>query len=186
MFENDYTFVGKHATYIKFLANKDKKEKSDDGEINVKGAELYDRYIDVMMNGAVFGLLYNRRGQRDTESKDRARVYADAFANCREDCMFLYRLVMLLDKSAELSEEQVIDRAFRDDADGADSDKFKTNLDLFYSYVLGGIEVMFESLTDGCTTDLDYIDRAFEKMKSFREELQGTPYESRISELISS
>jgi len=170
MFENDYTFNGKHATYIKYL---------------VDDAKLYKRYIDVLMNGAVFGLLYNRTSLRDRDSQDRARVYADAFANCREDCMFLYRVVMLLDRSDGITEEQIIDRAFRDDAAGADSEKLKDNLELFYSYVLGGIEVLFETLTDSCTIELDFIDKAYDKMKSFREELQGIPYEDRISELIS-
>lgn len=169
MFENDYTFNGKHATYIKYLVDE---------------AKLYERYIDVLMNGAVFGLLYNRTSLRDRESQDRARVYADAFANCREDCMFLYRLVMLLDKSGGLSDEQIVDRAFREDAAGADNDKIKENLELFYSYVLGGIEILYETLTDGCSMEIDYIDKAFDKMKSFREELQGFSYEEKVSELI--
>jgi len=169
MFENDYTFNGKHATYIKYL---------------VDDTKLYKRYIDVLMNGAVFGLLYNKTSLRDRESQDRARVYADAFANCREDCIFLYRLVMLLDASGNLSDEQIVDRAFRDDAAGTDSGKVKENLDLFYSYVLGGIEILYEALTDGCTMEIDYIDKAFDKMKSFREELQGISYGDRVSELI--
>lgn len=169
MFENDYTFNGKHATYIKYLVDE---------------ARLYERYIDVLMNGAVFGLLYNRTSLRDRESQDRARVYADAFANCREDCMFLYRLVMLLDKNSDLTDEQIVNRAFRDDAAGADTDKIKENLELFYSYVLGGIEILYETLTDGCTMEIDYIDKAFDKMKSFRDELQGVPYEEKYAELI--
>ena len=170
MFENDYTFNGKHATYIKYLVDE---------------AKLYKRYIDVLMNGAVFGLLYNRRSLRDRDSQDRARVYADAFANCREDCMFLYRLVMLLDCSDGITDEQIIDRAFRDDASGADSEKLRDNIEIFYSYVLGGIEVLYESLTESCAVELDFIDKAYDKMKSFREELQGIPYGDRISELIS-
>ncbi len=98
MFENDYTLVGKHATYMKYL---------------VHDAKLYDRYIDVYMNGAVFGLLYNRTASRDNTSQDRARVYDDAYATCREDCSFLYRLVMLLDESSDITAEVRIDRAFR-------------------------------------------------------------------------
>jgi hypothetical protein len=169
MFENDYTFNGKHATYLKYLVDE---------------AKLFERYIDVLMNGAVFGLLYNKTSQRDRESQDRARVYADAFSNCREDCMFLYRLVMLLDESNGRTDEQTIDRAFRDDASGADTDKIKENLDLFYSYVFGGIEILFDVFADGCTVELDFIDKAFDKMKSFREEIQGVSYKEKISELI--
>ena len=169
MFENDYTFNGKHATYIKYLVDE---------------ANLYERYIDVLMNGAVYGLLYNKTSHRDRESQDRARVYADAFANCREDCMFLYRLAMLLDKTGGLNDDQLVDRAFRDDSEGARNDKVKDNLELFYSYVLGGIEILYESLTDGCTVEVDYIDKAVDKMKSFHEEIHGVSLGDRISELI--
>jgi hypothetical protein len=169
MFENDYTFNGKHATYIKYLVDE---------------AKLFERYIDVLMNGAVFGLLYNRTASRDRDSQDRARVYADAFANCREDCMFLYRLTMLLDKSGDFTEEQIINRAFRYDATGVDNEKLKANIELFYSYVLGGIEVLYETLTDGCTVEIDYIDKAFDKMKSFHEEIQGISYPKKLTELL--
>lgn len=169
MFESDYTLVGKHATYMKFLVN---------------DAKLYDRYIDVYMNGAVFGLLYNRTAARDNTSQDRARVYADAFATCREDCSFLYRLVMLLDESSSLTTEARIDRAFRYDADTNQAANLEKNMELFHSYVLGGIEVLYEKSTDGCITQEDYITRVYEMMKSFSEEIEGYPYEERLAHLI--
>ena len=111
MFENDYTINGKHATYLKFLAKKNSRD--DQSPDNPTAARLFERYIDVYMNAAVFGLLYSRTAKRDTTSDDRARVYADAFANERENCIFLYRMVMLLDKTTELTSEERIDRAFR-------------------------------------------------------------------------
>lgn len=165
MFENDVTITGIHATYIKHLHDE---------------AKIYNRYIDVYMNGAVFGLLYNRTAKRDTDSSDRARIYADAFANCRDECVFLYRLVMLLDNSTDLTMEQRLDRAFRDDAseDGAALEK---NLELFNSYVLGGIEVLFERFDEGCTTEDDYITRLYERMKDFNEDISGMSYADKIT-----
>lgn len=113
MFENDYTINGKHATYLKFLA---KKNSKDDQSAEEKGgAKLFERYIDVYMNAAIWGLLYSRTAKRDTGSEDRARIYADAFAKERENCVFLYRMVMLLDKTTNLSPEDRVDRAFRYD-----------------------------------------------------------------------
>lgn len=58
MFENDYTINGKHATYLKFLAKKNARD--DQSPDNPTAARLFERYIDVYMNAAVFGLLYNR------------------------------------------------------------------------------------------------------------------------------
>lgn len=183
MFEHDYTLVGKHATYTKYLA-KEKDTKGEQGKQSGSNAGLFDRYIDVYMAGAVFGLLYNRMATRDNTSQDRARVYADAFATCREDCAFLYRLVMLLDESTDISPEERIDRAFRYDADPKQAENLDKNMDLFHSYVLGGIEVLYEKSTEGCTTQEDYISRMYEMMKSFTEEIDGFPYEERLARLI--
>ena len=83
MFENDYTISGKHATYLKFLAVKNSKE--DDTVEGANAARLFERYIDVYMNAAVWGLLYSRTAPKDNSSEDRARIYADAFAKEREN-----------------------------------------------------------------------------------------------------
>ncbi|MPL98141.1 hypothetical protein SDC9_44341 [bioreactor metagenome] len=183
MFEHDYTLVGKHATYVKFLA-KEKDSKSDPDKPAGTNAGLFERYIDVYMAGAVFGLLYNRMASRDNSSSDRARVYADAFATCRDDCAFLYRMAMLLDESTDISAEERIDRAFRYDADPNQAENLDKNMDLFHSYVLGGIEILYEKSTEGCTTQEDYITRMYEMMKSFSEEIEGFPYEERLARLI--
>ena len=100
LFEDDLTITGKHATHLKFL---------------VKDAKLFDDYIDVYMNAAVFGYLYSKKDEKDNESSDRARIYADAFSTHRMECVFLYRLITLLDDENITTEER-LDRAFRYDA----------------------------------------------------------------------
>ena len=175
MFEHDYTINGVHATYLKHLArDKDSKDKP----------YVFDRYIDVYMNAAIWGLLCGRLGVRDTVSKDRARVYADAFATERDDCVLSYRLVMLLDETTHLSPEERVDRAFRDDAEAATSEKMIKNMELFHNYVLGGIELLYERISDGCTTQVDYIDRLYKLMAVFGEELSDTSYEQRLAKLM--
>jgi hypothetical protein len=168
MFENDYTINGKHATYLKYLASE---------------AKIFERYIDVYMNAAIWGMLYGRISSRDS-STDRARIYADAFANERENCVFLYRLIMLLDNSTSLSPDERIDRAFRDDAQGGESEKEKNNLDLFHKYVFGGIEVLYERYVDGCTTQDDYLTRIYELMTTFKNDIAGISYEDELANLM--
>ncbi|MBN1552903.1 hypothetical protein JW979_15625 [bacterium] len=167
MFENDYTINGKHATYMKYLVN---------------DAKIFDRYIDVYMNAAIWGMLYGRISERDS-STDRARVYADAFAKERENCMFIYRLIMLLDNTKHLLPNERIDRAFRDDAQDGDSAKASNNLDLFHSYVLGGIEVLYERYVDGCTTQEDYLTRIYDLMTTFKKDIAGATYEKELEKL---
>ena len=182
MFENDYTINGKHATYLKFLAKKNSRD--DDSPDNPKAARLFERYIDVYMNAAVFGLLYSRTAKRDTGSDDRARVYADAFATERDNCVFLYRMVMLLDKTTELTPEERVDRAFRYDSLPEKVEEFKKSMELFNDYVRGGIEVMYEQFTDGCQTQDDYLSRTYEVMTTFKEELEGLSYADELAKLI--
>lgn len=182
MFENDYTLTGKHAKYMKFLAS-----KIQDGEqelVPQSTARIFDRYIDVYMNAVVWGLLYRRRAEKDTESKDRARVYADAFANERQNCELLYRMVMLLDDTTDVTTEQRIDRAFRYPSDPEKEKEVQDCMELFNSYARGGIELMFEKFTDGCTTREDYLNKTFEVLKTFKKEIEGISYEEEIRKLI--
>ena len=126
------------------------------------------------MNAAVWGLLYNCTDEVDNQSKDRARIYADAYARERDNCVFLYRLVMLLEKKTNTSQEERIDRAFRYDSQPEKADELKKCLELFHSYVRGGIEILYEKLTDGCSTRDDYLTRIYEEMKQFNQELDGS------------
>jgi hypothetical protein len=170
MFENDYTLVGKHATYLKYLVN---------------DARLFERYIDVYMNGAIFGLLHNRTAERDKGSSDSANILAGVFANCRNDCVFLYRLVMLLDKETNLEAPERIDRAFRDDADEAEPEKLAANMEVFNSYVRGGIEEMYEQFIDGHGSNPDeYLERAMDVMEEFKDDISGSDFEDRLRSLI--
>ena len=181
MFENDYTITGKHATYLKYLAAKNAKDNDDTA---TSSARLYERYIDVYMNAAIWGLLYSRRASKDTSSDDRARIYADAFANERDNCVFLYRMVMLLDKSVDIEAEERVNRTFRYDTQPEKEDALRQNMDLFHDYVRGGIELMYEQFTDGCSTREDYLNKVFEVMTTFKKEIEGFSYEDELAQLI--
>lgn len=181
MFENDYIITGKHATYLKYMAVKNAK---DDENAVTSSARLFERYIDVYMNAAIWGLLYLRTAPKDNSSNDRARIYADAFANERENCIFLYRMVMLLDKSVDIESEERINRAFRYDTQPEKAEAFRQTMDVFHDYVRGGIELMYEQFTDGCSTREDYLTKVFEVMTTFKKEIEGFSYEDELAQLI--
>ena len=183
MFENDYNITGKHATYLKFLAAKNSGGRDAD-EASPAAARLFERYIDVYMNAAIWGLLFNRTAPKDTESDDRARIYADAYANERDNCVFLYRMVMLLDKTTTLEPTVRVDRAFRYDVQEDKKEEFAKNMELFHSYVRGGIEEMYAQFTDGCSTREDYMNKAYDVLSTFRQELAGLSYEDELAKLL--
>ena len=170
LFESDYTINGTHATRLKFLA---KKNSRDDDELdNPKAAKIFERYIDVYMNAAVWGIYYRRRAKANTSSDDRARIYADAFIRERDNCRFLYRLVMLLDNSEKLTKDERINRAFRYDTSPDKIAECKKNFELFNDYVRGGIDIMHERFVDGCLNRENYFERIFSVMTDFQKELE--------------
>ena len=181
LFETDYAINGTHATRLKFLAKKN--ARNVDESDNPKSAEIFERYIDVYMNAAVWGIYYRRRAKADT-SGDRARIYADAFNRERDRCIFLYRLVMLLDDSETLSQTERVDRAFRYDTLPDKTNELKKNWELFNDYVRGGIDLMYEKFTDGCMTREDYLEKTFEVMTEFQSELDGIDYSAELAKLM--
>lgn len=168
LFESDYTINGKHATHLKYLVN---------------DARLFDDYIDVYMNAAVFGYLYSKKDTRDNESKDRARIYSDAFSTHRNECIILYRLITLLDEQ-DISLEERMNRAFRYDSNEEKEEELKECMETFNSYVLGGIEYMFTMFTAGCTSKDDYIRTSYNVLSNFKDSLDGTSYEDKINRLL--
>ena len=181
LFETDYTINGKHATRLKFLAKKNSRDDTEPD--NPNAAKIFERYIDVYMNAAVWGIHYRRRAKTEPSS-DRARIYADAFNRERENCMFLYRLIMLLDDSENLSPTERIDRAFRYDTLPDKADELKKNFEIFHDYVRGGIDLMYEQFTDGCQTREDYLEKTFAVMTEFKAELDGVDYSDELAKLM--
>jgi len=180
MFDKSYDITGKHALYTRFLS-RDFQNRDKGGVFGSYG--IFERYLDVYLNGAIFGLLYNRAAEKDSSTEE-AQIPASAFNTSRSDCMLLYRLVMLLEQTTSVTLEERIDRAFRDDADESKIEKIAANMNLFHSYVLGGIEVLYEKFSEGCTTPDDYLERVFIMMKDFKDELQGIPYEEKLAQLM--
>lgn len=169
LFESDVTITGIHATHLKFLVN---------------DAKIYNDYIDVYMNAAVFGYMYSQKADRDSsDSTDRARIYADAFSTHRTECIFLYRLIMLLD-DAQMSTEERLDRAFRYDANPDKEAELQASIELFNSYVRGGIEYMYNQFTTGCTSRDDYIRNIFVVSRNFKDSIDGVSYEEKIKKLL--
>lgn len=155
MFEKDFRFVGKHATYVKELVNKTK---------------IFQRNIDVYMLGALIGITYNKKASKDTNSNDDTLIPVSVFINEKPTCTFIYRLVMLLSdiKDEEMNIENRLNRAFRDDVEENNESKMQDNMDLFHSYVLGGVEKIYELYTSDVTSKDEYLERMIELLEDFQ------------------
>lgn len=172
MFEKNYRLLGKHATYAKFLKDE---------------AKIFDTIIGAYINGAIFGLLYNRTAPIDKESSDTANIMSEQFITFQDKCIFVYRLVMLLDESSDITSQRRIDRAFRDDAETENPEYdeiMKSNMDLFHAYVRGGIEQLYEDFVTGCTSSDDYISRMHEQISNFEDTLSGFNTDEKLEKLL--
>jgi len=155
MFERDYELKGKHATYTKFLR--------DTGKV-------FTRYIDVYMESAIIGFLHGRLAGKDSSNPDTANMFAAVFIEERETCIYLYRLIMLLDTTTGLTPNQRLDRAFREDNN---EEALKKNMALFNSYVRGGIEVLYEKFSTNCTTSDDYLNMIYTFVDNFKNDIDN-------------
>ena len=91
---------------------------------------------------------------------------------------------MLLDKTSEIDSTERVNRTFRYDSDKEKEAEFQNNLELFNSYVRGGIEQMYEEFTSGCSTRDDYLNKVYEIMTDFKNEIEGHSYEDDLAALL--
>lgn len=165
MFDQNVELRGRHATFMKQLVE----------------WQVFRRYLDVYMVGAVLGVLFDRTADEDRESGDNARIFAEQFVRDRAKCEFLYQLVMLVADADQLTDAERIDRAFR--VDDASPEALSDNLERFEAYVRGGIEALHERF-QSCTTPFDYVSGMYQMVREFECDIQGTSYDERIARLL--
>lgn len=142
LYAKQITITGKHATYMKDLANPfDTKLR--------KG--FFQRNIDVYLTAPIVGKLYNRKADPDHSSDDNTKIFTDELNREMDELVFNYRLIVLLEDADSVDIEERCNRAFRYDKN---SEKRALGDEVFQSYLLGGIEVLHEKLFDkGLTVD---------------------------------
>lgn len=159
MFTDDITLYGKHAQYVKDLA-----------ALEVK---LFSRNLDIYMNAALIGLIYGKREERDRESQYKdvsTNILASAINKEKVHLDYIFRLIMILDDTEKITIEEKINRAFRDDSNRDVSNRHTDNMNLFTSYVLGGITLLYGKIMDDGISPEDFMRNAFEFIRDRNEE----------------
>lgn len=133
-----YKFRGKHATYVKFLC-------TEKGQYKENRAIIFERIIDAYMIGALIGFKYGKQAKINDSVADTSTISIEQMMGEEENLMYIYRLIMLCEKSSGLNEKERIERAFKSDLD---EKKVEKNMQLFHSYVLGGIEYLYDTFKD--------------------------------------
>jgi len=154
IFSKEYSFRGSHAERVRLLTAKFGKGNQ----------QLFKRNVDVYMIAPVVGFCYQRRANPDgTPHAETTKIFLDPLIKERDSLWFAYRLIMLLDKKHEKSFEGRVNKAFRDYGK-AEADEL-----LFDSYVLGGVDVLYEKLLANGHKEEDYINNLYDFLSDFNE-----------------
>ena len=164
MFDKDMQIRGKYATYWKALT-----QLPGNAVETSSNFKIFENYIYVYMVAPIIGLLNGRRAYMDPsdDSKDTAGMLAEVQIKNSSKLKYIYRLIVLMDDSQGLTNEEKIDRAFREDNNG---EAAKKGMELYTAYFLGGLEVLYEAFVQSCVTDDDFILKMFEFISEFKEE----------------
>lgn len=164
MFDKDMQIRGKYATYWKALT-----QLPGNAVETSKNFKIFENYIHVYMVAPIIGLLNGRKGEYDPsdDSKDTAGMLAEIQLKNASKLKYIYRLIMLVDDSEGLSDEEKINRAFREDSNEA---SVKKGMELYTAYFFGGLEILYETFVLGCITDDDYIRKMFDFVSEFKDE----------------
>lgn len=170
MFETNILIKGKHATYVKFLSEKTKLL----GEGNSKnGAGIFKRFVDTLLIAPLFGVMNNLRVDEDKSSDDRANILAEQVVKEKDNLEFVYKLVLLNDKSLGKNADEKINWIFKEGGD----------FNLFMQYVRGGLEYLYNYFTDGATIKDDYYEKIISLIDEIQLDFNGN-YEEVLNNLI--
>ena len=144
IFDHEYFFHGVHAERLIALT-------SQFG--NSSSLKLFQRNVDVFMIAPVIGFIYGKRSTLDNSQPDRTINFAQ-MTYYKNDLIFNYRLVVLLDKDYEPDPQNRLDKAFRFmGTPQAEADEKR-----FEEYIRGGIDILYEKLvTPGQNYEINLI-----------------------------
>ena len=157
MFDKQITFTGKHAEYLRRLA---KGSSRDEGEW------VFQSNYEVLLIAPIIGFIYRRivEVEKDNAIKENT-IFHETLDRIRNDLEFIYRVLMILHKKKDLSADERLNRAFRYDRD---DDKRKSGDEVFWGYVLGGIEVLYEKFIEESHGKDELVQNIYEFIETFQ------------------
>ncbi len=130
-FNDTICIYGKHREMVDELWEKNKIANS-----------FFKRLIDLYAVAAVVGLKLGERADLDNSS-ERRNIQLEQIAGFEQQLNTIMKMVLLLDESEGLSEQERIDRAFRKPET---QEKMQEHMEIFNSYARAGIEFLHEEL----------------------------------------
>jgi len=154
MFDKEYTFRGTHAEKVLRLR----------GQFDEQRNQIFESNYRVYMLAPIVGFLYQETADRNTDGRE-TKIFPNELYKIRDDLMFTYRLIMLLDKKHEPSAEERVNKAFR----YYGSEKASGDMERFEAYVRGGVDKLFDKIMENAQSPEDYLKNFYNFMEEIDE-----------------
>ena len=168
-----YNFTGKHAMYMANLVG-DNLSSDNAEQANVERTAFFKRNIDVMFAAAVLGFKLNRKGQIEPSNEKKRTILNEQIIREQSTIQFLYRMIVILDDSIDMSLEDKLKAAFATNTTSVASSENENYDDehekIFYQYILGGIEYLYENLIGNGNNPIDNIGQLLDDFQYKEEE----------------
>ena len=161
MFDKSLSFKGRHADYLRKLC-----PSRLPGEKILQRPTIYASNIEVILAAPIVGFQYNRRSPEAHDSPDipKNNIFLEQLNNIREPLELNYRIIMLLHDKKNIPFEDRINRAFRYDRD---DEKRAVGDQIFFEYMRGGIEVLYEKLVEKSTSTDEDVEKLYEFLEEY-------------------
>lgn len=131
-FRREYKFHGKHARMV-----------SEMWVINDYEHTYFKRLLDLYIVAAVIGFRIDRKAEPDYSPFEAKTIFGEQMSGAKEELDFIMQMMLMLESAGKENQEECIKRAFR----GVESkEEFDRCNKMFESYVLGGVEELYERL----------------------------------------
>lgn len=159
LLKDEFCFTEKHARMVQQL------KEPISTEVPVP---FFRSSVEVLIAAAQVGIIEGRRGKVDKSSSDTAKILADQMNTNSLAISRVFRLMMLLHEKDTINSQERLERAFLSDNK---LEKRKSLEEIFFSYVLGGVEIIHGNIFGKAGTVVD-IDEAIRNANMFIEKLE--------------
>lgn len=148
-FKKPVVITGRHARMAKELwtlsPGTAREERKAGAEDQTREKTFFSRLVDLYKLAPIIGCLEERKGKRDFSGEDTARVFAEQMNREKEELDNTMTMIMMVElaDSGLYTKEEAVRLTFKGPASDEEYKKWE---DTFHSYVLGGIEVLYEEL----------------------------------------
>jgi len=153
MINKNIILYGETANQVRFL-----KDETD----------LFERFLDVFIVGASLGMLYDLKGMNKS-SDNKITIFVEQIQKESSQIKFLSSMSFFLDKEKVDEEDStnLLEEAFGDWYRNQESnEKYK----IFEKYAIGGINFLYEKITDDATNKTEYLNNYYRLIKEINED----------------